>query len=135
MKLVLIIRGLAKGRRQKLIDEIKEPYELEDYTQIDTPAPKEKITKEELKRLNSLAYENFKSAVNMDKELIIVNNTNTKRYHYYYYLTYAQDHDYLTAVVIVPWNDMSDRELVIDGGNTKPASIYKTYRRDFQWEI
>jgi hypothetical protein len=135
VKLVLIVRGLAKARRQAFIDEIKETYEVDDFVQIDTPAPKDKVDKEVLKAMNVESFNAFKGAVALGKELIIVNNANVKRYHYFQYLDYAQMHDYLAVVAIVPWNDMSDRELVSDGGNEKPAAIYKKYRSEFQWEI
>jgi len=135
MQLVLIVRGLAKGRRQTFIDEIKEAYEVDDFVQINTPAPKDKVSKEVLKTLNIKAFDSFKENIALGKELIIVNNTNTKRYHYLQYIEYAQANNYLVAIVIIPWNDMSDSKLVIDGAGVKPAGAYKTYRREFQWEF
>lgn len=135
MKTVLIFRGLPRGRRQRLIDEIKESYEPNDSIQIDTPAPVEKIAKDQLKELSTIAFNKFKEAIAAGKDLIIVNNTNVKRYHYYRYLDYAQSNNYVVGIVIVPWNDMSDRELNVDGLNSKSIGAFKKYRREFQWEI
>lgn len=135
MKTVLVMRGLAKGRRQSIIDEIKEPYELEDFIQIDTPAPKEKLKREEIKALSIASFNSFQGAIALGKELIIINNMNTKKYHYKDYLEYAQQHSYLVGIIIVPWNDMSDRELSIDCKGEKPIGAFKKYRSEFEWGL
>jgi len=135
MKTILIFRGLARGRRSSLIDELTKGKDLRNFSVINTPAPKEKLTKEQMKDLAARAFNDFKLEIAKGTELIIVNNNNSKKYHYFQYLDYGQRHEYLVGLVVVPWEDMSDRELTIDSGGLTPENVFRRYRKEFQWEL
>src|SRR5215468_8730253 len=133
MKLCLIFRGLAGGRRESIITEILSKYNIRDSKRIDTPQPKQKLTNEQMRDLAVHSFNEFKGEVSKGTELIIINNANIKHYHYYQYLDYAQRFGYLGAIILVPWNDMSDRELAIDSGNSIPPMTFRNLRRNFEW--
>ena len=135
MRTLLIFRGLARGRRQSLIDNIKSSRDHRSIKQIDTPAPKIKLTKDQMKDLSTRAFNDFKMEVSKGTEMIIINNANLKKYHYFQYLDHAQRNGYLVGVVTVVWNDMTNRELAIDSGNTTPEKVFDRFRKTYEWEL
>ena len=135
MRTLLIFRGLAKGRRQSLIDDIKSSRDHRNVKQIDTPAPKIKLTKNQMKDLSTRAFNDFKMEISKGTKMIIINNANLKKYHYFQYLDHAQRNGYLVGVVLVPWNDMTNRELAIDSGNTTPEKVFDRFRKTYEWEL
>jgi hypothetical protein len=133
VKTVLIFRGLARGRRDRLIESIRKLYDIHNAVRIDTPQPVTKLTKEQMRDLSALTFNQFKTEIAKNTELIIINNNNLKHHHYYGYMEYAQKNGYNVGVVLVPWNDLTDRELSIDSGGEISSEKFKSYRKAFEW--
>lgn len=133
MKTVLIFRGLPKGRRETLINNLVNHCQVDEFARINTPQPKEFVSKEQLRELSVQSFNDFKLEISKGTPLILVNNANLKHHHYYSYMTYAQHYGYLVGVVLVPWNDMTNRDLSIDSGGELALDKFQAYRKAFEW--
>lgn len=91
--------------------------------------------KTKLKEAHEATWEAFKSAISSDSQVIIINNTNIKKFHYAHYVDYAQRHGYLTSVVIIPANDVSDRELATRNVHNVDQGTISKMRKEFEWSF
>jgi len=89
--------------------------------------------KTKLKEAHEATWEAFKSAISSDSQVIIINNTNIKKFHYAHYVDYAQRHGYLTSIVIIPANDVSDRELATRNVHSVDQGTISKMRKEFEW--
>jgi len=91
--------------------------------------------KTKLKEAHEATWEAFKSAISSDSQVIIINNTNIKKFHYAHYVDYAQRHGYLTSIVIIPANDVSDRELATRNVHSVDQGTISKMRKEFEWSF
>lgn len=80
-------------------------------------------------------FERFKEAIKGELPYIIVDNTNIKSFHYRHYLDYAQRHNYLVLITILPHNDLSDRELEERNIHGVTRNTIRKMRNDFEWKF
>lgn len=89
-----------------------------------------------LKEAHDWNFNRFKDAISKQEKFIIVDNTNIKAYHYYHYLDYAQRNSYRVSILIIPHNDVSDRELEARESNHPITRlVIKRMRDEFQWDL
>lgn len=96
---------------------------------------KYQFDKTKLKEAHEATWEAFKSAISSDSQVIIINNTNIKKFHYAHYVDYAQRHGYLTSIVIIPANDVSDRELATRNVHNVDQGTISKMRKEFEWSF
>ena len=80
-------------------------------------------------------FKRFKEAIERELSPIIIDNSNYKKYHYYQYVDYAQRKNYSVAVIVIPHNDVSDKELEERTPHGIKRRTIEKMRRNFEWEI
>ncbi len=150
-KLVLIMRGLpGVGKTYlareylaqiglKFRDEVASGEQLaimlssDDYFMGENGVYE--FDKDEMLNAHKWNFKRFVKAIEDEIPLIIIDNSNIKAFHYSHYLDYAQRKNYLVAIVTIPHNDSSNRELAnrnIHGVNVDTIS---RMRRQFEGEV
>ncbi len=80
-------------------------------------------------------WDRFKAEVEKATPFIIVDNTNIKKFHYYQYLDYAQRNDYFVAIVTIPHNDTTDKELAERNIHGVDRDTIRRMRSSFEWNL
>ncbi len=137
-KFVFILRGLP-GTGKDIISQLlatipKEPVILstDDFF---LKAGKYQFDKTLLKEAHEDTWNKFKVSVNNDCPFIVVNNTNIKKFHYSHYLDYAQRHGYLVSLVIIPHNDVTNKELAQRNIHGVDQDTIRRMRNAFEWSM
>lgn len=139
-KFCFILRGLpgtGKNILAELLAHIAKPesariLSTDDYFMKDG---KFQFDKTQLKEAHKVTWEKFKKEVESDSPLIIINNTNFKKYHYSHYVDYAQRHNYFVSIVIIPFNDVTNRELAQRNVHGVDQDTIRRMRHSFEWEF
>lgn len=148
-KLVLILRGLPGTGKTYLAKEylsyIGQAFGPTTGGTNDLPIlssddffVKDKVyhfDKDKLSEAHKWNWERFKIEVDKGSPLIIVDNTNIKKFHYYLYLDYAQRHNYLTAIILMPHNDVSNKELAERNIHGVDSNTIRRMKNAFEWEL
>ena len=148
-KLCLILRGLPGVGKTYLAKEylsyIRNAFDPDGVSGTNDPATLSsddyflqdkvfKFDKDKLGEAHKWNFERFKAEVEKETPFIIVDNTNIKNFHYYHYLDYAQRNNYLTAIVIVPDNNLSNRELAEKNIHGVTQETIRRMRSIFEWK-
>ena len=135
---VIILRGLPGIGKTSLamqLANIAKSHVLAVDDFFTTDGGVYEFDKEKLQEAYKWNFERFKEAIKNKTPLIIIDNTNIKAFHYYHYLDYAQRNSYRVAIVILPHNDVSDRELSERSPHGVSKSIIYKMRKEFQWDL
>ena len=144
MKFCFVLRGLPGTGKDEIAKYLAQlPYAAESNPPAITLSTdqffikdgKYQFDKTKLKEAHEATWEAFKSAISSDSQVIIINNTNIKKFHYAHYVDYAQRHGYLTSVVIIPANDVSDRELATRNVHNVDQGTISKMRKEFEWSF
>lgn len=140
MKFCFVLRGLPGTGKDEIAgflnrDLSEAPAVILSTDQFFIKDGKYQFDKTKLKEAHEATWEAFKSAISSDSEVIIINNTNIKKFHYAHYVDYAQRHGYLTSVVIIPANDVSDRELATRNVHSVDQGTISKMRKEFEWSF
>lgn len=137
---VLIMRGLPGTGKSVLSDLLRLIHPASVVLSSDdffyNPATDtHSFDKEKIKEAHEWNFERFKKEVEKQTPNIVIDNSNIKKYHYHHYLDYAQRHNYLAAVVTIPHNDVSDKELTERNIHSVTRETIRRMRKEFEWEI
>jgi predicted kinase len=145
-KYVFILRGLPGTGKSILANVLANSLTLfdekahcpvidaNDYF-IDEKTKAFNFDKTKLKDAYEKSFEYFKELVGKGERFIIINNTNIKQFHYYHYLDYAQRHNYLVSLIILPHNAVSNKELSERNIHSVDQNTIRRMRKEFEWEI
>lgn len=139
-KFCIILRGLpgtGKDILANLLSNIAAPGMAKVLSTDDffTSNDKFNFDKTKLKDAHKATWESFKREVEVNQPLIIINNTNFKRFHYAHYVDYAQRHDYFVAIMTIPFNDVTNRELALRNVHGVDQDTIRRMRHSFEWEL
>jgi broad-specificity NMP kinase len=145
-KHVFILRGLPGVGKSIVANLLANSLTLFDSDSkapiIDTndyfldPKTKEfKFDKTLLKEAYEKSFDFFKDLIAKEERFIIVSNTNIKEFHYHHYLDYAQRHGYLVSVLIIPHNNVSNKELAERNIHFVDQNTIRRMRKEFEWEV
>ena len=134
-KFCFILRGLpgtGKNILAELLAHMAEPgvskiLSTDDYFMKEG---KFQFDKTQLKEAHKVTWEAFKKEVESD-----INNTNFKKYHYSHYVDYAQRHGYFVSIIIIPFNDVTNRELAVRNVHGVDQDTIRRMRHSFEWEF
>ena len=145
MKFCFVLRGLPGTGKDEIAKYLSQenipggvqlgPAVILSTDQFFIKDGKYQFDKTKLKEAHEATWEAFKSAISSDSQVIIINNTNIKKFHYAHYVDYAQRHGYLTSVVIIPANDVSDRELATRNVHSVDQGTISKMRKEFEWSF
>lgn len=138
MKFCFILRGLPGTGKDLVADLLTKVYDPNDVVVLSTDQffineGKYQFDKTKLVEAHKATWEAFKSAISSGTEVIIINNTNIKKFHYAHYVDYAQRHGYLTSILTIPANDVSDRELATRNIHSVDQGTISKMRKEFEW--
>ncbi len=91
--------------------------------------------KDEMLNAHKWNFKRFIKAIEDEIPLIIIDNSNIKAFHYSHYLDYAQRKNYLVAIVTIPHNDTSNRELAARNIHGVNVDTISRMRRQFEGEV
>lgn len=91
--------------------------------------------KDKVQESHKWNFKNFRKAIEEGLSPIFIDNTNIKHFHYYHYIDYAQRHGYRVVVIIIPHNDVSDKELEARTTHGANRDTIRKMRKNFDWEI
>jgi adenylate kinase family enzyme len=137
---ILIERGLPGVGKSTLAEVLKLIHKdslvlsSDDYF-YDSVTKTHNFDKEKIKEAHEWNFDRFKKAIEDQVPNIIVDNSNIKAYHYHHYLDYGQRHNYLVAVVTIPHNDVSDKELTERNIHGVSRETIRRMRKEFEWVI
>lgn len=145
-KIVNIFRGLPGVGKTKVANRIANEMNDQDGTNQTTCVILSSddffiengvytFDKDKIDTAHKSNFERFKKAIEDSVPYIIVDNTNIKSFHYRHYLDYAQRHNYLVLITILPHNDLSDRELEERNIHGVTRNTIRKMRADFEWEF
>lgn len=137
MKFCFILRGLPGTGKDEIAKYLgnnhSDPPVILSTDQFFIHDGKYQFDKTKLVEAHKATWEAFKSAISSSSEVIIINNTNIKKFHYAHYVDYAQRHGYLTSLVTIPANDVSDRELATRNIHSVDQGTISKMRKEFEW--
>jgi predicted kinase len=136
-KFCFILRGLpgiGKDQVANFIGQLS-PSTILSTDNFFTKSGKYTFDKTLLKEAHEKLFEEFKTLVSAAAPVIIINNTNIKKFHYFHYLDYAQRHSYLTSIITIPHNDVSNRELAERNVHGVDQDTIRRMRQSFDWSL
>jgi uridine kinase len=137
---ILILRGLPGTGKSTLAEVLKLVHKdsvilsSDDYF-YDSATKTHKFDKEKLVVAHEWNFDRFKKAIEDKVPNIIVDNSNIKNFHYHHYLDYGQRHDYMVAIVTIPHNDVSDRELAVRNIHGVTRWTILKMKKEWEWVI
>lgn len=138
MKLCIIMRGLPGAGLSTISKEICEKWpgkktviSVDDYFKDN----KKKYENEDLPEAFKYSFSLFKTAINNNSDLIIVDNSNIREHNYAHFVDYAQRAGYTTLITIVPTNHISNRELAQRNAHGVRELTIKKMRKNFEWKL
>jgi broad-specificity NMP kinase len=138
---VIVLRGLPGIGKTSLAEKLalsikplgSNILSVDDFFTTDNGVYE--FDKEKLQEAYKWNFEKFKKALESKIPLIIIDNTNIKAFHYWHYIDTAQRNNYRVSILILPHNDVSDRELSERTPHAVSKSTIYKMRREFQWDL
>jgi hypothetical protein len=140
-KFCFILRGLPSSGKDVIKDLflnlIPSPELVSVISTDDFFTSKEgyKFDKLQLGEAHNISWLKFRAEVDNGRRIIIINNSNIKNYHYYHYLDYAQRNGYLTSIILIPTNNVSDEVLAKRNSHSIDEFTIAKMRSDFEWMV